>query len=633
MLKTLLKWPRDVRQFAPRIDAKELLASRPDLAETAHWGEVILLEDLIVALHRDGTATWLTHAVKAPHGDQNLAEWDEFMRVYDRRKALVTVRTAKVHLPDGTSRPAQRLLAPLDANQNGIKLRFAPLRPGVIVELELQEESFVPDDCGPASWVNFMLQTVWPCRRRRITLAVAEPFTGRLELHHGGQEPQRSQERGYAVYRWDLHNVPGIEVDAFTPPPRDFAPWLDFTTLPDWSSVARHYRKELALAPAAKAAIQKLASELTAGATTDRERAFAIYRYAARDMRYGRAPSELDIATIRDPKHMLEDLRGDCKDKSSLMVAMLAEVNIPAQIAVLLTAMNGRTPLLPAPRFDHAIVVAKIGGRDVWFDPAAGFFSYGQLPQNDQGVKALVLTGENDELRLVDVPLDTAEQQVVTRRCRGELNAVGDYTLRAEITAAGERAALYRSTLADRNGDHRRRTIEQAVAEERPGAIVSDVDFGAVDDLAHDIEYSYGLYLPKWGRVVQDLLLFRIPWAEPMGTTGPISAAQRDLPLQVPAIQRLVERHEIEVPAGFSGYALPQVVRHECPWASYSLSITCERNKLLCERQMETHGGIVPRESFGEFKTFWEVCTRADALDVVLVHGEIAHSAGVEPKQ
>ena len=82
-----------------------------------------------------------------------------------------------------------------------------------------------------------------------------------------------------------------------------------------------------------------------------------------------------------------------------------------------------------------------------------------------------------------------------------------------------------------------------------------------------------------------------------------------------------------------SGYALPQEVRHECPWASYSLSNTCERNRLVCERQMETRGGIVPHESFGEFKTFWEICTRADALDVVLVHGDLAHSAGVEPKQ
>ena len=31
---------------------------------------------------------------------------------------------------------------------------------------------------------------------------------------------------------------------------------------------------------------------------------------------------------------MLEDLRGDCKDKSALMVSMLRELNIPAKIAL-----------------------------------------------------------------------------------------------------------------------------------------------------------------------------------------------------------------------------------------------------------------------------------------------------------
>ena len=617
LFKTWLKWPRDVRCFAPRLDTAEILANRPELAEAAHWSEVVLLEDMVFALHRDGTVTRLTHVIVAPHGDQNLAEWDERSHLYDRRKAAITVRQALVHLPDGTRRRAQQVHAQLDLNTSGVKLTYSPLRPGVIVELEIQEDYFIHDDVGPVMWTYLLQQTMAPCRRRRFTFAIAEPFAGALALHHGADEPRETTEQSYRVYRWEWSDVPGIEADAWLPPPLDFAPWIDLSTLPDWRPVEDHYRKELALAPGAAEAVRKLASELTEGKATPRDRALAIYNYAARDMRYGRHPSEFDVPTIRDPSKMLEDLRGDCKDKSSLMVALLAEVGITAQIVVLMTAQNGRTPMLPSRRFDHAIVRAQVDGREMWFDPAAGVFTFGSLPQNDQGVKALVLDGGT--ARFVDVPLDEPAAQLTERHCRGRLTAEGDYELTAEICVHGDRGAMIRAMLADRNDDHRRRTIQQGVADERPGAVVTDIDLVSIDDLAEPIRYRYNLRLPNWARPVKDLLLFRIPWAEPLEATGPISVHERSLPLQLPNVSRHVETHEIQLPPGYAGYGLPVAVKLQCAGSSYELSITCNENRLVCHRVMETRSGIIPSETFPELKAFWERGVRADASDLVLV--------------
>src|SRR4029450_4815430 len=134
LFRTWLKWPRDVRCFAPRINTAEVLANRPELADAAHWSEIVLLENIVSACHRAGTVPRLTHVIVAPHGDQNLAEWDEITRLVDRRKSAITVRRALVHLPDGTERKAQQVLAQLDLNTSGIKLTYSPLRPGVIAE-------------------------------------------------------------------------------------------------------------------------------------------------------------------------------------------------------------------------------------------------------------------------------------------------------------------------------------------------------------------------------------------------------------------------------------------------------------------------------------------------------------------
>jgi hypothetical protein len=597
--------------------SSEVLTKRPDLAEAAHWGEVVLLEDYVVALHRDGTTSWLTHVITVPHGDQNLADWDDVSRVYDQRKLRPDVRRAVVYLPDGSSRKASKTVAPVNAHERNLKLMFAPLRPGVAVELEMQEDQFVPEESGPGLWANFNLQSFWPCRRRRVTVAIAEPFSASIQLHHCHTAAAESTERGYHVFRWDLHDVEGIEADIWTPPPRDFAPWIDLSTLPNWESVVRHYRKELLPQNGTPPPIKHLARELSQQAATDRDKVLAVYRYATRDVRYGRHPGELEVPTIREAAKMLEDLRGDCKDKSSLMVLLLEEMKIRSKIAVMLTAMNGRTPMLPSRRFDHAIVIAEVDGREIWFDPAAGPFTFGDLPQNDQGVKALIL--DSSQPRLIDVPQDNPQQQQVQRRCQGQLGDDGDYHFRATVSAQGERAAMYRMTLQDRNEDHRLRTIQQSVAEERPGAEVDEIEIGDIDDLGRDVRYGYRVNLRSWARRIQDLLLFRIPWAESMEFSGPISAAVRHQPLQIPPVLRLVERHEIQIPDGFSGYGLPYVANHECPWCSYSLQVTCDAPQLVCERQMDIRGGIVPAERFAEFKRFWEACARADQADMVLV--------------
>jgi hypothetical protein len=307
------------------------------------------------------------------------------------------------------------------------------------------------------------------------------------------------------------------------------------------------------------------------------------------------------------------------------MVMLFEEVNIPAKIAVVLTAQNGRAPMLPSLRFDHAIVAAQFNDEQLWFDPAGGPFTFGELPQNDQGVKALLLT--EDEPAEVEVPIDSPAEQHVQRICRGELTESGDYRFRAEITAHAERAAYYRTVLLDRSHDHCRRLIQQSVAEERPGTAVDDVEIGDVEQLGGPVSYRYRAHLTHWARLIEDLMLFRVPWAEPIDFTGPVSAAERLQPLQTPPVMRLLERHEIKMPPGFHGYGLPYDFHRKCRWAEYRCQVKCENGMLVCERQMDTLGGIVPTDQFDDFKTFWGDCSRSDRADVVLMRTKSELSA------
>jgi len=428
----------------------------PDNSEVGHWGQVILLNDTVVALHRDGTVSQLMHIITLLHGEQELAEWDDVNRDYDRRVALETVRTAGIHLPDGSWSKAARTVVPLDSHRRVVNVAFHPLRPGVVLEFEAQFDRFRPFDMAAGLWSQMFLQGPSPQRRFRFTVAVAQPFRAEIKLHHCDEQPDESDVRGYHLLCWDQCDLPGVETDQWIPPLRDCVPWVDLTTLADWRPIADYYRRELDPGPSAPAEVRRLARELTGKARTDRDKILEIYRYAAQNVRYGRHPREVEIEAPRQSVRMLEDLRGDCKDKSALMVSLLRELGFPAEIALVQTRTNGKTPSLPAPWFDHALVRTELDDRELWLDAAAGPYTFGQLPGNDCGVQALLLDGHCTR---VEIPEATANQQQIVRTCRGQLDGCGTYCFDAEVTVRGEEAAGLRSQVLDRTDEHRLRML------------------------------------------------------------------------------------------------------------------------------------------------------------------------------
>ena len=201
-----------------------------DPAEAALGGEVCLLEDYALVLHRDATLSMSHHEITMLTGATNLAAWDEMTMAYNRRLANeLSHHACPPARRDGpnAARVVQRLQpsAP-QAPSEVITVSFPHLRPGTILDWDVQIDEFKPNDFGPGVWGNYYLQTNIPCRRRRTTIAIAEPFAATVQLHNNAIDPVESDVGSYHVFRWELQNVPASELDAWVPPPRDFAPWM-----------------------------------------------------------------------------------------------------------------------------------------------------------------------------------------------------------------------------------------------------------------------------------------------------------------------------------------------------------------------------------------------------------------------
>jgi transglutaminase-like putative cysteine protease len=613
--RTWLRRRRPLRGIVSPIDTAPLRQTLPAPEEVIPFGEYLLLEDHAYVLHRDGTMTYRIHMMTLLWRSEMLAQWDQVQRVFHPRQLRSTIGKALLHLPEGVTLK-QKIDHKVDQIGNHyVHLAFRPLRPGVIVEFEEQVDYFQRDPLGPVMWGNFLLQTGAPCRRRRLTIAVARPFTAYVRQHHGAADPVEEEYREYAVRRWDVQDVPGITMDVM-PHARDFLPWIDFTTMRTWGPVCRHLCKEL-LPQGDQQRMDELVRELTRPEQTVRDKVAAVYQHVARQIRYGRPPADVENRQVRAPQEVLAELRGDCKDKSALLVGLLNRLGVPAQVAVVTTSEGGRTPFLPSMRFNHALVRAELDGGELWIDPAAGPFSLGDLPSNDEGQQALLVDPGGPQF--AQVPASRARNHSTKRIYRGRIEADGAYVAEVTVRMTGEPAALLRGPLLDATAEERLKYLRQDLAASMPGCEVREVSFRTLDDLSQPLELQYQIVLHPWARRIRNVWVARFPWTSPMQLTGALAAEDRQQPMPTPRTSMIVEVHELVLPAGVRAYGLPFRREVRNAWLHYRCWIGTRGSKLLAVRRVRFREGMVPAREYRQFRRDWAECALADTTDMLLV--------------
>ena len=105
------------------------------------------------------------------------------------------------------------------------------------------------------------------------------------------------------------------------------------------------------------------------------------------------------------PAETLKRKYGDCKDKATLLVAMLRAAGIPANLALLYSGpgQDVNTDLPGMGVFDHAIVYVPASGADpeLWIDATAQYSRVGVLPEMDYGRWALVVDEKTTALKKI----------------------------------------------------------------------------------------------------------------------------------------------------------------------------------------------------------------------------------------
>ena len=310
--------------------------------------------------------------------------------------------------------------------------------------------------------------------RRRVLL----PEDTAFQLQADRLAPSRADVDGWTVLEW---RVAGTEEEPTEEP--DPAPWdtsndpVGLTTFANWAEITAGLATPYAPAPRELPENLRQAVATIAARTPDPDlRATEALRLVQDQVRYLSLAIGEGGWLARRPAEVWDTRFGDCKDKALLLVSILAELGMEADV-VLVDTWRGRAldRAVPTPfAFDHAIVRVRSPAGDWFLDPtqslqggvgrevAVESFGWG-LPLSP-GSGALVPVGPATRFP-ASPPGREVEQRFRLQR-DGDLAAVLDLTL----TWRGTEADYQRWLLSGEDLQEWARSEVEWYGERFPGA-------------------------------------------------------------------------------------------------------------------------------------------------------------------
>jgi transglutaminase-like putative cysteine protease len=265
-------------------------------------------------------------------------------------------------------------------------------------------------------------------------LALApEPAAGRFGMSlvwADGQEPQIkvAPELAASVVRradgislW-LDNPPPLAAPKDAPPRYSWQRVIEYSDFRDWPSLSRHfaplYRAAATIKPGSP--LKAEARKIAAAHASPADRAAAALKLVQQDVRYIYVGLDGGNLMPANAEETWARRYGDCKGKTSLLLALLAELGIAAEPVLASNALGGDgfDQRLPSPSlFDHVLVRAFIDEKAYFLDgtlPAVATPSSqpllpyrSVLPVTEQGSALAMLPwispATPDELTLFDI--------------------------------------------------------------------------------------------------------------------------------------------------------------------------------------------------------------------------------------
>jgi len=557
------------------------LAQVSSTKKNDHTQEAAIFERILNRVHfeNDGTGVEETEAVVHVQSQAGVEEFGQLVFGYSSATEKLDVEYVRVRKPDGQvvetpSATAQDFApdvlkeAPMYSDYRQRHISVAGLRPGDVLEYRTVTHIVTPLAPG-----NFWYEHTFPkgVAVNEDRLEIDVPKAREIKLKTPKRSPEIQDNWDRRTYTWAVKDIePERDKNKDDDADEENGPDVQLTTFTDWKQVAQWYAKLQSERMTIDDSVHKKADELTKGAKTPEEKARRLYDFVALDIRY----VSISLGVGRYQPHASSEVMasgyGDCKDKHTLLAAMLKAEGIDSY-PVLIDSSRTLDEDVPSPaQFDHVMTLAHVGSSWTFLDSTQEVTPYGLILYPLRN-KMAVVAADNSEGGLRRTPADSPVNTFVRFSLNGKFTDFGALDATLDFTAQGDRDWPMRASFR-RTPQARWQDFTKAISAQwgLPGD-VDNVQLDPLEDTSKPFHLKYHLRISRYFVVPSASVDFRL--IPPLGMPAVRTPSKSTEPINIGPAGEADYRVRLELPSNYS-VRTPLPVRMSRDYGDYSSSYT-----------------------------------------------------------
>jgi len=580
--------------------------------------EAAVIEEMStkIAFDNDGNSTREQTSRVHVQTDTGVKEWGLLTFPFQSATQTVEIDYVRVHKADGST-----LITPPDNVQelDSEITRSAPfysdlrekhvavkgLGKGDLLEYKAHWRTTKPLIPGQF-WFQYSFHNEGIVLDERLEIKVP---TERAVKVKGPQAAQNvTTQASSRIYTWTYSKLqsakePGSDEKKQTESARGLLPPPDvqFSSFQSWEEVGRWYwnlqKDRIEPSPA----IRAKAAELTKGMTDDAAKLRALYSFVSTQYRYIGIAFGIGRYQPHAADDVLANRYGDCKDKHTLLAALLQASGITLY-PVLINSSFKLDPEVPSPaQFDHIIGYlpqGKDGKEAVWLDTTIEVAPFGYIVQRLRDKPALVMSGEKS-IQLVTTPADPPFPSTQAFKIEGRLSDDGTFEAKVEDTTRGESEVLIRAAFRQVPQPQWKDLVQQISYGLGYSGTVSEVSASTPEAISEPFHFSYSYNrkdYPDWKSdhhfTVPGLPFFMPPVRD-----------DAKYPIWLGPPTETVSDSKVEIPKGYKAQT-PSNVDLKYDFAEYHATYSQDNGVLIAKRRFLSKLREVPVAEFDDYRNF-----------------------------
>lgn len=404
----------------------------------------------------------------------------------------------------------------------------------------------------------------------------------------------------------------------------------------DWKDMGEWYEQLSRERRLPEDSIKAKAQELISGLDDSRKRIERLAEFVQQNVRYVSIQIGIGGYQPHPAAEILAKCYGDCKDKATLLAALLQSIGIDSYYLIVNTERQVIMPSSPVSlfSFNHVVLAIKVPEDTLFsdaeavfydpepgwlliFDPTTPYTPVGQLPFYLRGNCGLLVAGESS--RLMELPGSSPEKHGIVRKGKFVLSADGLLKGQVIETLSGFQAEAVRMRLRDLSENERRRDLENFLARSLSSFVLESYEYLNLDNPAENLQVDYafsaGSYLSKAGSLFsfKPGILAMVEDYEILKQKEP-----RTYPLLLSSVVYARDEFEIALPEKYTLEASPDPVELDSDFADYSCVFELKGDTLYIERQLRIKKDFLPAGRFDEARKFFRMLSSEERRRLLL---------------